>query len=69
MEVVMNARKVSVAEGKRSFTQLLKEAERTQPAILVFRREQSAKAILLPTNMSVWRGSKPTSRPYGSPSS
>lgn len=44
----MNVRKVSVAEGKRSFTQLLKEAERTQTAILVFRREQFAGAILPP---------------------
>jgi hypothetical protein len=47
-ESVMNAKKVSIAEAERSFTQLLREAERTQAAILVFRREQFAGVILLP---------------------
>lgn len=44
----MNTKRVSVATGKRDFTQLLKEAEREQTAILIFRRSQFAGAILPP---------------------
>jgi len=44
----MNTKKVSVAEGKKFFTQLLKEAEEEQTAILIFRRGRFAGAILPP---------------------
>jgi PHD/YefM family antitoxin component YafN of YafNO toxin-antitoxin module len=48
MEEVMITKSVSVAEGKKSFTRLLKEAEEKQTTILIFRRDQLAGAILSP---------------------
>lgn len=44
----MNTKKVAVAEGKKSFTQLLKEAEKERTVILIFRRGRFAGAILPP---------------------
>lgn len=42
----MNTKRVSVAEGKRSFTQLLKQVEDEGTAVLIFRRDQFAGALL-----------------------
>ncbi|MCS6903437.1 MAG: type II toxin-antitoxin system Phd/YefM family antitoxin [Candidatus Bipolaricaulota bacterium] len=46
----MTAKRVSVAEGKRDFTQLLKEAREKQMPILIFneREDEFAGAILSP---------------------
>ena len=44
----MNTKKIAVAEGKKSFTQLLKEAEKERTTILIFRRGRFAGAILPP---------------------
>ncbi len=46
----MAAKRVSVAEGKRSFTQLLKEAREKHIPILIFneREDELAGAILSP---------------------
>ena len=46
----MNTKRVSVAEGKKEFTQLLKEARETQTPILIFnlRLDELAGAILSP---------------------
>lgn len=44
----MNTKEVSVAEGKKSFTQLLKEVENEQTTVLIFRRRQLVGAILPP---------------------
>lgn len=44
----MNTRKVSVAEGKKSFTQLLRQVEEERTTVLIFRRDQFAGAILPP---------------------
>ncbi len=48
MRKVINTKKVAVAEDKKSFTQLLKEAENEQTTILIFRRGRFAEAILPP---------------------
>ena len=42
----MGTKKVSVAEGKKSFTQLLKEAENEQTAILIHRRGHFVGALV-----------------------
>ena len=42
----MSTKKVSVAEGKKSFTQLLKEVEKEQTAILIHRRGAFVGALL-----------------------
>jgi len=44
----MNVKKVSVAEGKKSFTQLLRDVEGGQTTVLIFRRGRFAGAILSP---------------------
>ncbi|MFQ5738937.1 MAG: hypothetical protein ACE5JX_07965 [Acidobacteriota bacterium] len=46
----MNAKRVSVAEGKKGFTQLLREAREKQIPILIFNRRigEFAGAILAP---------------------
>ncbi|RMG52266.1 MAG: type II toxin-antitoxin system Phd/YefM family antitoxin [Acidobacteria bacterium] len=41
-------KKVSVAEGKKAFTQLLREAEQDRVTILIFRRGELAGALLPP---------------------
>lgn len=42
----MDTKRVSVAEGKKSFTQLLKEVEKGKTAILIYRRGQFVGALL-----------------------
>ena len=44
----MNTKKVSVAEGEKSFTQLLKQVEKEQTAIPIFRRDRFVGLILPP---------------------
>lgn len=42
----MNAKTVSVAEGKKSFTQLLRQVEEENTAVLILRRGQPIGALL-----------------------
>lgn len=44
----MSTKRVSVAEGKKSFTQLLKEIEKEQATVLIFRRNHFVGALLSP---------------------
>jgi len=46
--MVMKTRRVSVAEGKRSLTQLLREAEETDTAVLIYRRDRLAGVLVAP---------------------
>ena len=48
MRGAMHTKKVSVAEGKKSFTQLLRQVEKEQAAVLIFRRGRFVGAILPP---------------------
>lgn len=42
----MKSKRVSVAEGKKSFTQLLRQVEKEKTAVLIFRRDRFVAALL-----------------------
>lgn len=44
----MKTRRVSVAEGKRSLTALLREADETDTAVLIYRRDRLAGVLVPP---------------------
>jgi PHD/YefM family antitoxin component YafN of YafNO toxin-antitoxin module len=44
----MKTRRVSVAEGKRNLTQLLREAEATATTVLIYRHDRLAGALVPP---------------------